>query len=384
MDNNCESLIIFIKNYLSNKEKTVKQGGIEFASVEEYGRNNLFLTLFEGGIFKKETLRLSIDKLRAELSIIPVYEKLFDAFLDILQRSSYLLISGEDIIIKQESFQRAEDFKNKKELIKTQITNKNQDMSRHIALINLVSSKLIEILSGKIKAVDVIFPAFSMENVEFIFKNNKMADYFNEAILFTINKIISDEPQNHQIKILEIGAGTGGTSEILLDKISMSEKSTEYYYTDISKGFVRYGQKKYGNGRDFVKFKVLDISNPPEKQGFETGYFDIILASNVIHATSSIIPSLNNIYKLLNTNGILLLNELTTLQDFATLTFGLLDGWWLAEDTDIRIKHSPLLSKKGWLDALSKTGFKYGSIITSSDADIKDSFDQSLICGFRT
>ena len=42
---------------------------------------------------------------------------------------------------------------------------------------------------------------------------------------------------------------------------------------------------------------------------------------------------------------------------FLTVTFGLLDGWWLFEDEEIRLKGSPALSEDQWKTALWEQGF---------------------------
>ena len=51
------------------------------------------------------------------------------------------------------------------------------------------------------------------------------------------------------------------------------------------------------------------------------------------------------------------MNETTKVLHFTTLTFGLADGWWLFEDEDIRLPHSPLLSSKQWAQVFKENHF---------------------------
>jgi len=63
--------------------------------------------------------------------------------------------------------------------------------------------------------------------------------------------------------------------------------------------------------------------------------------------------------------GVVILNEVVAFQVYSTLTFGLLEGWWLYEDSEIRIPNSPLLSAKTWSDVLKSCGFR--SIVSGND-----------------
>lgn len=132
----------------------------------------------------------------------------------------------------------------------------------------------------------------------------------------------------------------------------------EYWYTDISKAFLMFAQEQYGRDNPYLEYKLWDIEKPLADQGIEPGGFDIAVAANVLHATRNIRQSLRNAKAALKTNGILLINELTRKAMFGTLTFGLLDGWWLYEDDHLRIPISPLLYPGTWQKVLEEEGFR--------------------------
>src|SRR5262249_37706852 len=54
--------------------------------------------------------------------------------------------------------------------------------------------------------------------------------------------------------------------------------------------------------------------------------------------------------------GILLLNEISAWSLFAHLTFGLLEGWWLQEDSAVRLPGSPGLAPEKWREILGQGG----------------------------
>jgi len=84
-------------------------------------------------------------------------------------------------------------------------------------------------------------------------------------------------------------------------------------------------------GRIFpgMEFKQLDIEKDVTRQGFQEGHFDIIVAANCLHATRNIRSTLRQVKRMMRKGGFLILNEASATQDFLTMTFGLLDGWWL-------------------------------------------------------
>ena len=85
------------------------------------------------------------------------------------------------------------------------------------------------------------------------------------------------------LRVLEIGAGTGGTTEGVLRDLTSEygeRMYSEYSYTDISAGFFVSAKERL-KGYPNIQFAVLDISRDPVEQGFEAESYDLILASNV-------------------------------------------------------------------------------------------------------
>lgn len=90
------------------------------------------------------------------------------------------------------------------------------------------------------------------------------------------------------MKILEIGAGTGGSTTAMLKSLINEDgvrMYSEYCFTDISTGFFVAAKEKF---KDFenLQYAVLDISKDPVEQGFEAESFDLIIASNVSNRQS--------------------------------------------------------------------------------------------------
>lgn len=225
------------------------------------------------------------------------------------------------------------------------------ELEPHINLLETCLNHLPSILTGQIDALSVLFPNGSFELVEPIYRNNPIADYYNQQVAEIIVNYIKEKRKhsNFTIRILEIGAGTGSTSKIVIPTIS--GMNVEYTYTDLSLAFLNKAKRTFSE-YDFIKYDIYNVEKPYK----ENNYFDIVIATNVIHATKDIYNTITNTYNLLNDEGIFILNEITRRQDFATLTFGLTEGWWLSTEP-LRIPNSPLLSIETWQNVLTDCHF---------------------------
>lgn len=86
-----------------------------------------------------------------------------------------------------------------------------------------------------------------------------------------------------QMRILEIGAGTGGLTAKILKQLQSEFGERLYFqytFTDVSSGFFVAAQERFKD-YDGIEYKVLDISKDPLSQDFERGEYDLIIASNV-------------------------------------------------------------------------------------------------------
>lgn len=88
--------------------------------------------------------------------------------------------------------------------------------------------------------------------------------------------------------ILEVGAGTGSTTSLVLETLmrqgdspGVSPRFARYDFTDISPSFFAHAQKRYTQNINRMRFKILDLERDPIEQGFEAESYDIIIASAV-------------------------------------------------------------------------------------------------------
>ncbi|WP_195910490.1 beta-ketoacyl synthase N-terminal-like domain-containing protein [Solemya velum gill symbiont] len=246
-----------------------------------------------------------------------------------------------------------------------EVIRRYPELQGHIRLLDQCIENLPAILRGETNPLSVIFPDGGFELVEPVYRDNPIADYFNQVvarIVANLQKARAGRP----LRIIEIGAGTGSTTQFVLPELAPDNVS--YTFTDLSFAFLNKARRRFAD-YPFVEYKICNIEKP---HAFEET-FDVVIATNVIHATSDLPETLRQVRRLLRDDGVFVLNEITSCQDYATLTFGLTDGWWLSQDA-YRIPNSPLLSGDSWRRLIVQAGFQ--------DVDAHGGEDQQVIVGF--
>ena len=237
---------------------------------------------------------------------------------------------------------------------------KNPNQKGQVTLVEPCLRNLQAILTGKQKATDILFPNASLELMEGIYKQNLIADHFNEILATTVAAYVQDRISHDpatQIRILEIGAGTGGTTAVLLPKLHPFQRHIrEYRYTDVSKAFLIYADEHFASQNPYLTTQFFDVAKSPKEQHIATDHFDLVIAANVLHATQNIRETLRNAKATMRKNGLLLLIEVSRNTLFNHLTVGLLEGWWSYGDSHLRMPGCPGLTPESWETVLESEG----------------------------
>jgi SAM-dependent methyltransferase/acyl carrier protein len=306
------------------------------------------LGLFRSGIHR--IANLSLDKHPA-----PYYERWLSSSSSYLRQQKWL---ADDLTFNREVRTLADLWSEWE--VKRSIFAADPNLQAQIGLLEVCLKALPGILSAKQLATDVIFPNSSMRLVEGIYRGNALADYFNDALSETLIACIEHRLQadkNREIRILEIGAGTGGATARLLPILERFPIA-EYCYTDVSRAFLMHAEKHYQPRLPALTTAIFDVSKPLASQSIAVDQYDIAIAANVLHATPDIREAVRNAKAALKNHGVLLLNEISAWSLFYHTTFGLLEGWWLHKDTAARLPGSPGLAPEKWQVILAEEGFE--------------------------
>uniref|UniRef100_UPI00215AB9A6 SDR family NAD(P)-dependent oxidoreductase n=1 Tax=Paenibacillus peoriae TaxID=59893 RepID=UPI00215AB9A6 len=302
-----------------------------------------------------------IADFKTKTALLNLYDRWLEESIEILVRNQYLYCNGESYSVAGTAPVDLQAVWKEWEW-KKGAWLKNPDLSAWVFLVESTLRKLPEILTEKIPATDIIFPNSSMKLVEGIYKNSPAADYFNEVlgdiVVSYLNERIKHNP-SVPIRIIEIGAGTGGTSDLVFQKLEPYRKHIqEYCYTDKSRAFLLHAQKEYGPQNPYLTYQIFNVEESAQGQDIDTGGYDIVIATNVLHATRNIRQTLRNVKAALRENGLILINEISGNSLLNHLSFGLLEGWWLYNDPELRIPGSPGLYPESWRKVLETEGFR--------------------------
>ncbi|KAL8763349.1 MAG: hypothetical protein Q9184_000820 [Pyrenodesmia sp. 2 TL-2023] len=159
--------------------------------------------------------------------------------------------------------------------------------------------------------------------------------------------------QNPNMKILEVGAGTGGATMHILHSLGLG--FARYDFTDVSPRFFESAKQEQTEWSGKIEYRRLNIEDDPSAQGFDLESYDLIIASSVLHATKNMRKTMKNVRRLLRPGGKVVIGEATQQLCNTAVIFGCLPGWWLGEEPERQ--ESPLLDTASWDEILKQSGF---------------------------
>ncbi|AVH74386.1 type I polyketide synthase [Nostoc sp. 'Lobaria pulmonaria (5183) cyanobiont'] len=299
------------------------------------------------GVDIKPSSSYSADTLLHQFKILPIYRKLLHRWLERLAKEGFLQQQEEVFVGLLPLLTISLDS------LATEAKKQWFDSTYAFDFMERCGQNLAAILVGEVKPVNLLFPSGSFETAEGIYQYSPEARYFNGIAKAVLESVVKTFSNDKNLRILEVGSGTGGTTASLLPVLPLNR--TSYYYTDLSEFFFTRSQQKFQD-YPFIYYGLLDIEQNPQEQGYDPHSFDVIVAANILHATQNLGETLQHIQSLLAPNGILLISEITEHQSWLDITFSLFEGWQRHDD-EYR-QDQPLLSVPQWKKTLLTNGFE--------------------------
>ncbi|MBN2801589.1 MAG: SDR family NAD(P)-dependent oxidoreductase [Deltaproteobacteria bacterium] len=307
------------------------------------------------------------ENLEERLGIIPRHKKLFKSMTGHLIKKGILEELNGSYIVKKIPQDNS---------VEETILRRERDLlpfARELDFFSGSGQYLAHVITGKMDPSEVLFSKERIDQLTDYYANAYTTYKYNILTRKAVEALVSNS-ENRPLRILEIGAGTGGVTGALLP--ILPPKQTQYIFTDVSRYFNEQAMIRFTDF-PFVEFDVLDIEQPPENQGYLLNSFDLVIASNVIHATKDLEITLKNVHSLLAKDGVFTLLEVTGVPMYLDLSFGMTEGWWRFDDK-YRDGHCTL-SKEKWHEALTDAGF--AEVVEYCDVEESDKVAQSIIFG---
>jgi acyl transferase domain-containing protein/acyl carrier protein len=305
---------------------------------------NLALTRL--GAFSNPNKKYSLDELFGQCQIIPTYKELLSRWLEIL-------VEQGQLNREQELFTNflpiSAHFVNE---ILVEVKAKWVDTPQQIDLLQLYGENMVSLLTGKKEPLEFHVSTL-LKSGEFTVQQSPENKYYNSIMRVCLEQVLKALPHQVNLRILELGAGTGtGTAELLP---ILPPERTNYTFTDVGGFFLNAAKNKFSD-YPFVEYQLLDLERSLQEQGYSNHSFDVIVAFQVLHVTRNIGETLDRIRSLLAPGGLLLFWETTQ----PRLEFEFIDALLMnpiENPESDRNMCNPFLSQEQWQTELKSHGF---------------------------
>ena len=345
------------------------------ADLEQWSRAYALRTLEKLGWERRSGEVLEADELRERLNVNAEHSSLFLRMLEMLAQSGVLKQTNDsfEVLIAEDEPLPSELPENPEEFDKRMVEKYPHGLTE-TGLFKRSGAALADVLRGQEDPLTLLFSSGEPTAADLYLKA-PVARAANGMLADAMRELIARLPEDRRLRIVEIGAGTGSATASVLPELP--EGRFDYVYTDISAGFFAEAEARFGDSDGCIEYRVLDIEKDPIAQGFDAHSYDIVLASNVLHATRYLQETLAHCRDLLSPSGQLVALENLRGLGWMDLTFGQLDGWWRFAD-DYRPHHA-LATPAIWRQALGNVGFEEVEVLGVDDTFTHEMLDKGVI-----
>ena len=159
------------------------------------------------------------------LGVVPAHRRLLARLLETLAEDGYLQKSADGWRVVRDL--TAGD----PERLMKHLLERFPTCRAELAFTARSAPALADVLRGSRDPLQVLFPGGSLEAAEALYERAPGLRLFNTLVARSVRSAIANRPQERKLRVLEIGAGTGGTTTYVLP--SLPADATEYVYTDV-------------------------------------------------------------------------------------------------------------------------------------------------------
>ncbi|MDX7991891.1 non-ribosomal peptide synthetase/type I polyketide synthase [Xenorhabdus littoralis] len=312
--------------------------------IEQQALLGLGQTLLRHQLFTSPQQCHSREEIEQRLQLAPQYQRLLSQWLVLLNQQGFIEKTAEGYRCLQSLSQIPDP------TAKLDDAAWCQTISRYVATcINQHDT----LLAGHGNALELLFA--DKQTTASLYSENPALRCLNQTAAEIIRQLSQTAAP---FSMLEVGAGTGATSEKVLKHNAQSIEN--YHFTDISPLFLDDARQLLDHYGETVKFALFDINQRIDfSQHPESGY-DLIMAVNVLHDAIHLRNTLKRLSRLLKSGGWLLIIESTKRESAMQLaSVGFIEGInaWADERGDDH-GNSALLELAGWRKCLEKSGYQ--------------------------
>ncbi|MGW4127321.1 class I SAM-dependent methyltransferase [Amycolatopsis japonica] len=224
-------------------------------------------------------------------------------------------------------------------------------------------SWLPQLVRDEVSVQSIMFPDGDFSTAMGTYADNIISTFTNRVTAVLVRRIA--ESKRRGARILEVGAGIGGTTAGILDELDAAGvPGIDYEFTDLSRFFLSSAAERFAD-RPWVRFGILDVNTALDRPAHSV---DIIVAANVLHNAHDVDVVLARLRRLLAPRGHLVIIEscrehyqvMTSMQFLMSGRAG--EPAW--DFTDLRAGADRIfLDEAEWRDRLAAGGFQTGPVL---------------------
>ncbi|OLU33795.1 class I SAM-dependent methyltransferase [Pseudomonas sp. PA27(2017)] len=222
------------------------------------------------------------------------------------------------------------------------------------------AAHLPALMRGEVDAVHLLFPEGRTERAAALYRESHAAQYQHAALAEWVAHWAEERPSGCTARVLEVGAGTGSTTEHVLPRLE--GHSIDYLCTDVSRFFNAQARETL-RAWPWVRQATFNIDKPALLQGYATQDWDLIIAGGVLNAARDTDTTLAILLSLLKPGGWLVFSEPTREAYWVMAS----QAFMLEPASDERQNNlSTFLNLPQWRSALQRAGFDDGGSLPTA------------------
>jgi len=285
--------------------------------------------LKSAGLFAAQDMTHNEEEIAEALHVAPVHRRLLRRWLKALCASGALQVSPATARyghLKVDGARPVSDVWRELEGLERQVGYGEKTL----AYVRTCSSHLGELFRGELDVRTLLFPedevgSARVETAWAAYRDNLVSRSLNQTLIGGIRALanqtreeVTDDVAQERLRILEVGAGVGGTSTELIPALAREGVDVDYLFSDISPFFLNEARTRFGS-YPWVRYGLFDINVPPVQQGILPNSADIIICANVLHNARDIRVVLRRLKQTLVPGGWLVFIEPTRTHNYPLL-----------------------------------------------------------------
>jgi acyl transferase domain-containing protein/SAM-dependent methyltransferase/acyl carrier protein len=223
------------------------------------------------------------------------------------------------------------------------------------------AGKLLGVLRGEIDPLEILFSKGDQTPATRLYEKSPGAVYFNRIIAAAVAARARRRSRTNlgyarRLSVLEIGAGTGGTTQAILKLLAPED--VHYTFSDVSEAFLTHARQRFRTHR--VDFALFDLESEEDSLAVE-GRYDVVVITNALCRSKDMRAALHRVFRVLQPGGTLVLLETTMETAWSDVSIGLIESCTHSKE-EVR-RESSLLPADRWIEELEGVGFEQGSCV---------------------